>query len=348
MSSQAFPLVDPVSSPARRLSAPSFTPHASPHRHIRVALAGCGTVGGALVELVHERATALAARHDTTIELTSVLVRGGIRRRPATLDPALVTTDLDEFLAAPADVVVEAIGGDGVASSIAESVLRRGRRLVTANKLLLAQAGPALLRLAREHGTTLDFEASVAGGVPVVRAIREQLAPGGIRTVRGIINGTTNYILDAMSAGRGYADALADAQRLGYAEADPTRDVSGADAADKLRILGWLAFGVAPDAITMHVRGVGPDLDDFVHDARERGSEVRLIAEVSAVDDRVRGVISPQVVPLWSPFATVRGAGNLVEVETTRGDTFQWAGPGAGGNATASAILGDILRRVPQ
>lgn len=311
-------------------------------RRLRVALAGCGTVGGALVELLEARAPSLASHHGTAVELTRVLVRGSDRCRPA--PPELLTTDLEEFLAAPADVVVEAIGGTDTARIVAEHALRSGAHFVTANKQLVAERGPALAQLARANGGRFDFEAAVAGGIPVVRALREQLAPGGIATIRGILNGTTNFILDAMSGGERFADALLEAQRLGYAEADPSRDLSGADAADKLRILGWLAFGVPPASVVLEVVGAGPALDSMVAAARAHGAVVRLVAEVRREGTRVAGSVRPLVVPQGSALGAVTGAGNLVEVETAWGETIRWTGPGAGGMATASAVLGDVVR----
>jgi homoserine dehydrogenase len=206
-------------------------------RTVRVALAGCGTVGGELVRILHHAADDIRLRHGLRFELTRVLVAHRARPRPGELDTSLLTTDVDAFLtdAAEADVVVEAVGGIDPALRIATAALRGGKRLVTANKALVAAHGPRLVALARKHGGRLDFESAAAGGIPIVRALREPLSLTGITRVRGILNGTTNYILSRVEDGWTFPAALADAQARGFAEADPSRDLSGEDAADKLR-----------------------------------------------------------------------------------------------------------------
>jgi homoserine dehydrogenase len=312
-------------------------------RTVRVALAGCGVVGGDLVRLLRRNEREIAARHGLRFELTRVLVRGTERPRPDGI-AELLTTDTAAFLAADADVVVEAIGGLDPALRIARSALAAGRRFVTANKALLAAHGPELMRLARRHRTRLDFESAVGGGIPVLRALREQLSLTEIHAVEGILNGTTNYILTRLAAGRSYADALAEAQSHGYAEADPARDISGHDAADKLRILAWLAFGVHPARLPLRVRGIVPHADRLAADAAAVGGVPRLVARVARAGDEVAATVEPVIVASASELGQVRGADNVVVIESEWNGRVRLAGPGAGGAPTASALLGDLLR----
>jgi homoserine dehydrogenase len=285
------PAIDPIDSarisrvPQRRI------------RTIRVALAGCGTVGGELVRILAHGADEIRARHGIRFELVSVLVKHADRPRPGELPRARLTTDVDAFLRAEADVVVEAIGGIDPALRIAHEALRAGRRLVTANKALIAAHGPELAAVARRSGGRLDFESAVAGGIPVVRALRDSLGLTGIGSVRGILNGTTNYILTRLGDGRRYADALAEAQASGFAEANPARDLTGEDAADKLRILGWLAFGIRPDALALRRRGIDRDPERLAADAALLGGVPRLVAEVVTW----AAAASP---PPWSPSSS--------------------------------------------
>jgi len=322
-------------------------------RTVRVALAGCGTVGGELVRILRHGAAESRARHGLRFELVRVLVAHGDRPRPEELGPALLTTELDTFLAADAEVVVEAIGGIEPALTIARTTLSRGLRLVTANKSLIAAHGPELAALARRHGGRLDFESAVAGGIPVVRTLRESLSLTGIRSVRGILNGTTNYVLSRLEDGWSFADALARAQALGFAEADPSRDLSGEDAADKVRILAWLAFGVEPARLELRRRGIGGGAERLAHAARALGGVARLMAEASRVPEGVVASVEPVLVPAGGDLARTRDEENLVVVESEWNGRIRLAGPGAGGGPTASALLGDMVRaakrhRVPR
>ncbi|HEX6910202.1 MAG TPA: homoserine dehydrogenase, partial [Longimicrobium sp.] len=254
--------------------------------------------------------------------------------------------DLDAFLAAAAeaDVVVEAIGGLEPALSIARVALGRGKRLVTANKALLAAHGPELAALARRHGGRLDFESAVGGGIPVVRTLRESLSLTGIQAVRGILNGTTNYVLSRLEDGWTFADALADAQARGFAEADPSRDLSGEDAADKLRVLAWLAFGTEPARLDVRRRGLAHGADRLARAARALGGAVRLVAEAARVPEGVAASVEPVLVPAGGDLARTRDEENLVVVESHWNGRVRLAGPGAGGGPTASALLGDLVR----
>jgi homoserine dehydrogenase len=315
-------------------------------RTVRVALAGCGTVGGELVRILHHAGDEIRQRHGLRFELVRVLVAHAGRPRPDELDRALLTTDVDAFLAsaAGADVVVEAIGGFDPALRIARTALDAGRRLVTANKALVAAHGPELVALARRNGGRLDFESAAAGGIPVVRALREPLSLTGIHSVRGILNGTTNYILSRIEDGWSFPDALADAQARGFAEADPSRDLSGEDAADKLRILAWLAFGVPPARLEIRRRGLGDDAERLVRTARALDGAVRIVAEAARTGEGVTASVEPVLVAAASDLARTRDELNLVVLDSRWNGRIALGGPGAGGGPTASALLGDMVR----
>jgi homoserine dehydrogenase len=315
-------------------------------RTVRVALAGCGTVGGELVRILHHAADEIRLRHGLRFQPVRVLVAHGDRPRPRELDTTLLTTDVDAFLAAAADadVVVEAIGGIHPALRIGTAALRGGKRLVTANKALVAAHGPELVALGRKHGGRLDFESAAAGGIPIVRALREPLSLTGITSVRGILNGTTNYILSRLEDGWSFPDALADAQARGFAEADPARDLSGEDAADKLRILAWLAFGVEPARLQIRRRGLGDDADRLARTARALDGAVRIVAEAVRTPEGVAASVEPVLVAAGSDLARTRDEANLVVVDSRWNGRIALGGPGAGGGPTASALLGDMVR----
>ncbi len=314
-------------------------------RTIRVALAGCGNVGGELGRIRAHGADEIRARHGIRFELVSVLVKHADRPRPGELPRARLTTDADAFLRVEADVVVEAIGGIDPALRIAHEALRAGRRLVTANKALIAAHGPELAAVARRSGGRLDFESAVAGGIPVVRALRDSLGLTGIGSVRGILNGTTNFILTRLGDGWRYADALVEAQARGFAEANPARDLTGEDAADKLRILAWLAFGVRPDALLLRRRGIDRDPERLAADAALLGGVPRLVAEaVDLGDGRVAAAVEPVIVPASSDLGRTRDEENAVVIASRLNGRVRLSGPGAGGAPTASALLGDMLR----
>ncbi|HEX6748213.1 MAG TPA: homoserine dehydrogenase [Longimicrobium sp.] len=315
-----------------------------PPRVVRIALAGCGVVGGELVRLLAHGADEIRTRHRLRFDLASVLVKHPDRPRPDELDRRALTTDVDAFLATDAEVFVEAIGGIEPALRIARTVLGAGRRLVTANKALLAAHGPELAALARRTGGRLDFESAVGGGIPIVRALRDSLGLTGISAIRGVLNGTTNYILTRLGEGWRYADALADAQARGFAEANPARDLSGEDAADKLRILAWLAFGIAPGGLVVRRRGITPDPERLAADAALLGGIPRLVAEVVDTGDGIAAAVEPVIVPAASELGRTRDEENAIVIESRWNGRVRLAGPGAGGAPTASALLGDVLR----
>lgn len=317
-------------------------------RRVRVALAGCGTVGGHLVALLRAYQDAIATAHGVHLDIVRVLVRDAGRPRIIPLPPHVVTDDIASFNDTPADIVVEAMGGVQDALCVAAAAVRAGRRLVTANKALIAAYGPRLATAARAADSAIGFEAAVAGGVPVVRVLRDALLRDDVRAICGILNGTTNFILTAMEAGAPFRVALAEAQDRGFAEADPTRDLDGGDAADKIRILAWLASGVPPASIHVPTRGVLPDPDALVAAARDAGGAIRLLAEYVRLEDGVTAVVEPVLVARDSAFARTAAQDNHVRIETGWTGALSLEGPGAGGGPTASSLLADVLENLPR
>jgi homoserine dehydrogenase len=337
---------------------------ASPRR-ARVALAGCGTVGGALIRLLRERRAAVEREQGVRFEMVGVLVRDLHRPRMVESAAGVVTNDLRAWLDQDADVVVEATGARDTALQIARATLVRGRRFITANKTLIAAHGPELAALARASGGRLHFEAAVGGGVPVIRVLREALRHTGVRSVRGVLNGTANYVLTRMAEGEPLAEALQHARLRGFAEADASRDLDGRDAADKIAILAWLAFGIDPAAVQVqrhltsggfdarrpegvglaHGRSfdLGAQADALIAAARVQGGVLRQIAECSLTEAGVIAAVEPVIVPATSPFAQAVGEENCVCIETRRNGTTRLFGPGAGGPPTAAALLSDLL-----
>jgi homoserine dehydrogenase len=323
-------------------SAPTRRP-----RTVRVALAGCGTVGAALVSLVRQQRELFEHRHGVRFELAKVLVRDVDKARGVSLPRQLLTSSIDEFLLADADLLIEAIGGIEPAERLVRGSLAQGRHVVTANKELLALHGPALQRLADKRGATLNFEAAVGGGVPVVRTLRGELGGHGVRTITGILNGTCNYLLTRVSDGVRFADALAEAQRKGFAEADPSRDLSGLDAAAKISILAWLAWGVEPTEVKVQVEPLPSDPEPLARQAATRGGVLKFLAgAVRGEHGKVRAWVRPVIVPRDHEFARVRDEENAVHIDSDSLGVLRLQGRGAGGNATASAVLGDLIEAV--
>ncbi|HZY29980.1 MAG TPA: homoserine dehydrogenase [Jiangellaceae bacterium] len=315
---------------------------------VRVALLGCGTVGSEVVRLLTDHADDLAARIGGRIDLAGVAVRRPGRDRSATgIDPALLTTDAVGLVARDdVDIVVEVIGGIEPARSLLLRAMEHGASIVTANKALLAEDGATLHAAADKHGVDLYYEAAVAAAIPLLRPLRESLSGDRIRRVLGIVNGTTNYVLDRMdSSGAGFAEALEEAQALGYAEADPTADIEGFDAAAKAAILASIAFHSPVVAADVHREGISEISTADVASARDMGAVVKLLAicELSD-DDRSVGVrVHPAMLPRSHPLASVRGAYNAVFVESDAAGHLMFYGLGAGGAPTASAVLGDLV-----
>jgi homoserine dehydrogenase len=330
-------------------AAPRPRPDRPTTEPLRVALLGCGTVGSEVARLLTDSAADLQARVGRPLELVGIAVRR-LNRPRAGIDPDLFTTDAEELVSRPdVDLVIEVIGGIEPARSLILSALRHGASVVTANKALLAEDGGTLFAAAEEAGVDLYFEAAVAGAIPIVRPLRESLVGDEITSVIGIVNGTTNYILDKMdSEGAGFAETLADAQALGYAEADPTADVEGFDAAAKAAILASLAFHTRVTAADVYREGIADVTTSDIASAREIGSVVKLLAicELSDADHGQRSVsvrVHPAMIPRNHPLASVGGAYNAVFVESRSAGRLMFYGPGAGGSPTASAVLGDLV-----
>jgi homoserine dehydrogenase len=335
---------------------PSEATHPRP---LRVALVGLGTVGRAVAAqlLDPEWRAAVSARGLTPPELVAVGVRDPGRARGITLPPRVRRTDdLLDLAADPTiDAVVEVIGGTDTAGMVVRQAMASGKAVVTANKALLAEKGAALERSARAAGVPLRFEASVAGGIPILAPLVHDLAANRIDAVRGIVNGTTNHILSAMAQdGRAYAEVLAEAQERGYAEADPSGDVEGGDAANKLAVLVRLAFGAWPDVRSLRraapsVRGDAPPGITGIRTrelagAASLGMTIKLVARAEpGPDGRTRAAVTPVAVRASSPLGATGGVTNLVEVVAEPLGRVSFRGPGAGGPATASAVLGDLL-----
>lgn len=320
------------------------TPDAAP-RELTVALLGGGTVGSQVARLLRESADDLAARAGGRLRLVGVGVRDASKPREG-IEPELLTDDLAALASSGADVVVEVMGGIEPARTLILAAMEAGSSVVTANKALLAEDGGTLHAAAEKHGVDLYYEASVAGAIPLLRPLRESLAGDKVRRILGIVNGTTNFILSKMDEdGADYADVLAEAQALGYAEADPTADVEGYDAAAKAAILAGLAFHTRVRGEDVHREGITSVSAQDVAAAREMGFVIKLLAIAELADDE-KGVVvrvHPSMVPLTHPLAGVRGAFNAVFVEAESAGDVMFYGRGAGGAPTASAVLGDIV-----
>lgn len=315
---------------------------------VKVALLGCGVVGSEVVRLLHAHADDLTARVGAPLELVGIGVRrAGRDRGDLPVDPALFTTDAAGLVGrADVDIVVEVVGGIEPARSLILAAMRQGASVVTANKALLAEDGATLYAAAERYGVDLYFEASVAGAIPLLRPLRESLAGDRVRRVLGIVNGTTNYILSRMDeTGAGFAEALDEASALGYAEADPTADVEGFDAAAKAAILASLAFHTRVTAADVHREGITEVTAADVASARAMGCVVKLLAVAELAEDG-RGVgvrVHPAMIPRSHPLASVRDAFNAVFVEADAAGQLMFYGRGAGGAPTASAVLGDLV-----
>jgi homoserine dehydrogenase len=314
-------------------------------RTVRVALAGCGVVGGGLVRLLHESAPAIASRFGKHFELTSVLVRDPSRDRNLPIDSRLFTNDLDSFLSHDADVIIEAIGGHEPARTIASTALRRGTKVITANKELIASHGDRLSALAREHDASLDFGAAVGGSAPVISTLRDLVGASTPVSVRGILNGTSNYVISLLERGASLDAALASARELGLAESDCERDLDGRDAAAKLAIIAWIAFGIRPTDLQVRRTSLVPGLERLVRFASVTGARVRFIAECRRLPGhRVTAAVEPVIVSSDSAFGRTVLEENRVEVDLGWTSPLSVSGPGAGGSPTAAALLSDLLR----
>ncbi len=319
--------------------------HGSP---IRVGLLGCGTVGGALVELLQAQGDAIASRTGIRFEVTRIAVRDASRDRGLGLPAEVFTTDAAGVATDPdVDVVIEVIGGVDPARDLVLDAIKAGKPVVTANKELLAQVGADIFAAAEAAGVDVLFEAAVAGGIPLVRPLRESLLGEPVDQVLGIVNGTTNYILTRMSeGGESYADALADAQALGFAEADPTADVEGYDAGAKIAILASIAFGAKVVADDVYHEGISGLTADDIAFAASKDMVVKLLAIAERIEGDPPSIgvrVHPVMLPRTHPLAAVRESFNAVFVRGSAVGELMFYGRGAGGNPTASAVLGDLI-----
>ena len=317
---------------------------------LKVAVLGCGSVGSQVVRLLTEQAADLRARVGAPVELVGIAVRRLDAPRDVEIADGLLTTDAEGLVSrGDLDLVVEVIGGIEPARSLILAALDNGASVVTANKALLAEDGPTLFEAADKAGRDLYYEAAVAGAIPIVRPLRESLAGDRVTRVLGIVNGTTNFILDKMdTAGSGFSEALEEAQELGYAEADPTADVEGFDAAAKAAILASLAFHSRVTAADVHREGITDVTAADIASAQEMGCVVKLLSicelrPTSGGDDAVAVRVHPAMIPREHPLASVREAYNAVFVESEAAGQLMFYGPGAGGAPTASAVLGDLV-----
>ena len=313
---------------------------------VRIGVIGHGTVGAAFVKLVKQQSDTIAARSGVRLEIARVAVRNTATHAGSSVADVL-TQDADFVVSDPTvDLVVELMGGIDEARALILKALASGKPVVTANKALIATHGAELFAAADKSGIDLLFEAAVCGGIPLIRPLRESLRGEPIRRVLGIVNGTTNYILTKMSEdGASYADALAGAQQLGYAEADPTADVEGFDAAAKISIIASIAFGANVVAGDVYSEGITKITAADIAIAHRLGYEVKLlaIAELEKSSGSVSVRVHPAMVPHHHPLASVRDAFNAVVVDGEASGSLMFYGRGAGGDPTASSVLGDVI-----
>jgi homoserine dehydrogenase len=312
---------------------------------LRVGIAGLGTVGASVVRVLAEKADELTRQCGRPIAVTAVSARDRSRDRGIPLDDVKWFDDPSALAkSGEIDVFVELIGGEeGAARQSVRAALDAGRHVVTANKALLARHGLTLAEVAEKKGVLLNYEAAVAGGIPVIKTLREALAGNSVGRIFGILNGTCNYILTRMEAeGLSFDECLKDAQRLGYAEADPTFDIEGHDTAHKLAILTSIAFGCRISAGDIYMEGISNITQADIQAAGELGYRIKLLGVAQATETGIEQRVHPTMVPTASVIAQVHGVTNAVAIETDILGELLLSGPGAGGNATASAVIGDI------
>jgi homoserine dehydrogenase len=314
-------------------------------RTLRVGLLGCGTVGSAVARLLHERREDIARRAGCRLEVSKVAVRDAAKRRGVPLRPSAFTADPMEVIDDPdVDIVCELMGGSEPAGSLILAAFDRDRPVVTANKELLSTRGRELFDASDTKGLDLYFEAAVGGGIPLVRSLKESLTGERITRIIGIVNGTTNYVLTRMSEdGMSFAEALGEAQRLGYAEADPTADVDGHDAAAKCAILASIAFNARVVAGDVYREGIATVTTEDIAFAGRLGYVVKLLAIAELHEERIAARVHPAMIPSEHPLAAVREAFNGVFVEGQNVGELMFYGRGAGGEPTATAVVGDLV-----
>jgi len=316
------------------------------YRPIRIGLLGAGSVGSQVARLLIENREELAKRVGAELELVGIAVRNKSAKRDVELPKELITEDAESVILG-SDIVIELAGGIEPAKTWIKMALNAGADVITANKALIAAHGTELTALAQQFGAQLYYEAAVGGAIPIIRPLRASLAGDKINRVMGIVNGTTNYILDQMeTTGASFEDALSEAQALGYAEADPTADVEGFDAASKAAILAGLAFHSEMPVEKVHREGITSITALQIETARRAGYTVKLLAICERAGENGEGLVArvhPTLIPLDHPLAAVRGAYNAVFVEAESAGRLMFYGAGAGGKETASAVLGDLV-----
>ncbi len=313
---------------------------------LKVGLAGLGTVGGGVLKLLAARKDALAARCGRGIEIVAVSARNRRKKRAADISSLRFVSDPVALAADPEiDVFVELIGGEeGVAKEASETAIRAGKHVVTANKALLAHHGPALAALAEKHGVALNFEGAVAGGIPVVKVMRESLQGNAISRVYGILNGTCNYILTTMQKeGRPFGEVLKEAQAQGYAEADPTFDIGGFDTAHKLSLLTTLAFGTRTSFESIYIEGIQTIAPADIEAADDLGYRIKLLGVALRTESGIEQRVHPTMVPKHSSIADVDGVLNCVGIDGDFVGKVMLIGPGAGAGPTASSVMSDLI-----
>lgn len=312
---------------------------------VRVGLLGCGVVGSATVSILSEHAAELQKRTGAALEISRIAVRDRFKARGLGLPPSVWTTDPGEIVSDPSiDVVVEVMGGVDPALGLLLEAIGNKKHVVTANKELLSTSGRELMQAAESHGVDVLFEAAVAGGIPIIRPIRESLAGDRVTRILGIVNGTTNFILTRMSEmGESFDEALAEAIALGYAEADPTADVEGHDAAAKIAILASLAFDARVVADDVPCEGITRISRADIAAAHQLGYEVKLLAVADHSDSQISARVHPAMIPKTHPLASVRDVYNAVFIQGERSGDLMFLGRGAGGGPTAAAVVGDIV-----
>lgn len=309
-------------------------------KRVRLGILGCGTVGGGFVRLLERERHRIRRQFGVELELGRVLVRDAARFRDG-LAPGSLTGSALDVIDSGADIIVEMIGGTHTAGALLRRALGRGADVVTANKALLAAQGADLFALAARTGRRIGFEASVCGGVPVITALREGLAGDRIESISGILNGTSNYVLSRMAEGQDLASAVARAQELGFAEADPSLDLSGRDTAQKLEILGRVAVGLP--VRRRQVRGIEALSPDAFAEAGGRGQTLRLVGEVVVRGEALEIVVEPRALAAGHPFAGVADERNAVLIRGRAAGEILLTGAGAGGGPTAVAVLSDVI-----
>lgn len=316
------------------------------HPPLRIGIAGLGTVGAATLQLLRTQGELLRERTGRNLAITAVAFRDAAKQRHVSLEGIRVMRDAAQMAQAEdVEVVLELIGGaHGIAHDLVRESLRAGKHVVTANKALIATHGAALAALAEAQGVTLAFEAAVAGGIPVLSALRTGLAANRVTRVAGILNGTCNYMLSTMEqSGQDFDTVLREAQSLGYAEADPAADVDGIDTAHKLAILASLAFGTAPDFAAVYCEGIRHITPLDIHYAARFGYRIKLLGIAALQRDALLQQVTPALVPLGSPLAAVNDVFNAIAMECDAAGNVVMEGRGAGGSATASAVLSDVV-----